>query len=269
MKILITGSAGNLGSHLKSICERRGYAFECATRSNMSEINELMRGCDTVVHAAGDVKHSITEKLVDVTESNLLLTTRVLEACGKNSVSRFLYISSCAVYGDASHSHESENCRPTSINGKFKKLNEDLVISFCSARGISPTVFRPFNMYGGNDRFSVLSHMKRCHETNECFELLNDGVSRRDFIHVRDVAEVVIRCLIESRLPIFLNVGTGKTTSVREILEVFSAVCPNIKVGHRTVDEVEYSRADTTRLKRILGDYQFRNVLDDVANLRF
>lgn len=269
MKVLITGASGNLGSHLTAVCERQGFSYKCLTRDNADDLDKLIRGCNTVIHAAGDVTHSVAHKLVEVTESNLLLTARVLEACDKNNVSRFFYVSSCAVYGNASTSREVGEYYPISLNGKFKKLNEELIAAYCINRDISATSFRLFNLYGGRDRFSILSHLQRCYLSKERFKLLNEGLSRRDFIHVADAAEIICRCLMLDDLPDVLNVGTGKTTAVREIVDVFCNVNPSLEIDNLTLEEVEYSRADTSRLEQIVGDYQFRNVLDDVAKFSF
>lgn len=267
MKILIIGSSGNLGAHLQQACRCEGYTFVCVNRSNIDDIDKLIHDCDAVVHAAGDVKNDIADKVVDVTESNIMLTAKVLEACDKQGVSRFFYVSSCAVYGDASTTSELKSCQPKNLNGKFKTLNEELVFTFCKAKGINPTVFRLFNIYGGHDRFSVISNLKRCLEFSERFKLLNNGTSRRDFIHVQDAAKIISKCLSIDKLPTVINVGTGQTTSVKEILDVFLKIHPSISIEHQTLEEVEYSRADITILKGVLGDCHFRSVLDDVANL--
>lgn len=267
MKLLIIGSAGNLGSHLQQACRCEEYTIVCANRSNIGDINKLMHGCDAVVHAAGDVTNSIADKVVDVTESNIMLTAKALEACEKQGVSRFFYVSSCAVYGDASTTSELKSCQPKNLNGKFKKLNEELIFTFCKAKRIVPTVFRLFNIYGGCDRFSVVSNIQRCIESNERFKLLNDGRSRRDFIHVQDAAKIISKCLAVDKLPPVINLGTGQTTSIKEILDVFLKLHPSISIERRTMKEVEYSRADITILKGLMADYRFRSVLDDVANL--
>ncbi|MDC0966634.1 SDR family oxidoreductase [Alphaproteobacteria bacterium] len=267
MKVLITGASGNLGSHLKSECERKGYEYEAVTRANINHLDRLIPGCDVVIHAAGDITYRITNKLVEVSQSNLMLTALVLEACVRHKVERFFYISSCAVYGNASSSHELGECQPISLNGKFKKLNEELVAVYCAEHGISATSFRLFNIYGGSDRFSILSHLKRCFMSGERFKLLNNGLSRRDFIHVQDAAELICKCLTLAELPTVLNVGTGDTTSVKDITEAFCKMFSALEFEHQSVQEVEYSRADTTLLKQTVGDYQFRKVLDDVAKL--
>jgi len=267
LKLLIIGSEGNLGSHLQEACRCAGYTVVCASRANIGDIDKLLRGCNAVVHAAGDVKNSIADKVVDFTESNIMLTAKALEACDKQGVSHFFYVSSCAVYGDASATSELKSCQPINLNGKFKKLNEELVLTFCKKRGITPTIFRLFNLYGGHDRFSVVSNLKRCLEFNERFTLLNDGNSRRDFIHVQDAAEIISKCLTFGKLPPVINLGTGQTTSVKEILDVFLKLHPTISIEQRKMEEVEYSRADITILRGLLGNYHFRSVLNDVANL--
>lgn len=267
MKVLITGASGNLGSHLKSECERKGFSYEALTRANIDDLDRLIDGCDVVIHAAGDITHRIINKLVDISESNLLLTARVLEACVRHKVERFFYISSCAVYGNASTTRELGEYQPISLNGKFKKLNEELVALYCTEHGISSTSFRLFNIYGGNDRFSILSHLQRCCISGDRFKLLNNGLSRRDFIHVQDAARLICKCLTLTELPAILNIGTGDTTSVKDITVAFHKVCPTLEFEHLGVQEVEYSRADTALLKETVGDFQFRNVLDDVAKL--
>lgn len=269
LKLLITGASGNLGSYLKGESDRMGHSYECLTRSNLDDLDQLTHGCDVVVHAAGDHINAVTEKLVGVTESNLLLTTRVLEACVKNKVSRFFYISSCAVYGNATAALESDECYPVSLNGKFKKLNEDLIATYCAAHNICFTSFRLFNIYGGNDRFSILYHLVRCCSSGQRFKFLNNGASSRDFIHVGEAAELICRCLSIDELPNVLNVGTGRATSVSEIVAAFQKICPALLTENSTAQEVRYSCADTSLLKQIVGNYQCRDVLDEVVNLRF
>ena len=267
MKILITGASGNLGTHLISECVKKGYEHVAITRVNIDDLESLICGCDVVIHAAGDITNRLTERLVDVSESNLLLTTRVLEACARHKIQRFFYISSCAVYGNASSSDEARECQPTSLNGKFKKLNEELVALYCAEHDISATSFRLFNVYGGKDRFSILSHLQRSCRSQEPFKLVNNGVSRRDFIHVMDAAKLILRCLELPKSPPVLNVGTGVTTLVKEVADAFQKLCPSLEFEELSVEEVEYSRADTALLKQTLGEYDFRSVLDDVAEL--
>lgn len=267
MKVLITGASGNLGTNLMSECLHKGHEYVAVTRKNFHNLDSLLLGCDIVIHAAGDITNRLTQHLAQVTESNLLLTVRVLEACARHGVQRFFYISSCAVYGNASVSAELGECNPISLNGKFKKLNEELVSLYCAEHGISATSFRLFNVYGGRDRFSILSRLQHSCLSGEPFKLLNDGVSRRDFIHVKDAASLITKCMELRELPAILNVGTGDTTSVKEVAEAFQKLYPSLELQGQRVQEVEYSRADTDLLKRTLGDYEFRKVLNDVANL--
>ena len=267
MKVLITGAAGNLGSHLQGVGKEHGHDIISVTRSNVDQIDDLIVGSDLVIHAAGDITSSIQHDLVNVAESNLLLTTRALEACFKHKVRRFFYISSCAVYGNASSSKEVGDYQPLSLNGKFKKLNEELVSQYCQYNGIESTSFRLFNIYGGSDRFSLLSHLQRCSKHGQTFKIINGGVSQRDFIHVTDAAEIIIRCSVIDSLPSILNIGTGVAFSVMDILNTYLKKCPELKLEHLSAEEVEYSRADTRLLTELIGEYSFRNILDEVTTL--
>ena len=263
MRIILTGSAGNLGKQITA--KNTVHDVVPIHRSNWGLLETLKIGVeDVIVHAASDLTTAISQSPVSVLDSNIGTTARLLEkskGCG-----RFIFISSCAVYGDALKTNEDTICRPLSVNGIIKLLNERIVEEFCSRNGIPYLILRIFNTYGGFDRFSIISKLQKSLKDGSQFQLNNLGIAQRDFVHVSDVASVVLR-LTGCNLPFScLNVGTGDATKIKDVVDAVRKMHPQLKIITKDADEVEYSRADVTRLRATL-DYQFINIHDQLPIL--
>ena len=151
---------------------------------------------------------------------------------------------------------EDSLCCPITINGISKHLNEKLVAEFCTAHGIEYQILRVFNSYGGDDRFSIFSKLKRALQAATPFTLNNDGRMQRDFIHVADVASVVLNLSTTSIKHTHLNIGTGVATKIATLVDMVAAQFPQLVVQRGITQEAEYSRADTTRLREFWhGDF--------------
>jgi UDP-glucose 4-epimerase len=224
----------------------------------------LDSGVDAVLHAAWDLTTAPAQRPTDVFKANLLTTTELLEACRDHSVSKFAYVSTCAVYGDAVDTSEDVLCCPVTINGQTKLLNEMIVQDFCAQSGIECQIYRVFNMFGGRDRFSILSHLRRAVDGAVPFTLNNGGTGLRDFTHVDDVARILVS-LIQMDMPgVHMNVGTGRATRISDIVDVVRRLHPELQIRHVSTKEVASSRADTSRLSATLPDLNFIDVIDFV-----
>jgi nucleoside-diphosphate-sugar epimerase len=263
MNIILTGANGNLGGEM--ISRNATHKILPIHRNNWDAIADRSFGKDDViVHAASDLTSAIHEKPFAVMDSNLSSTARLLEM--SKGCARFVFISSCAVYGDALRTAESTRCRPLSINGITKQLNERIVEEFCLKNGIPYLILRVFNTYGGRDRFSIISKLRHAVKTGTPFQLNNLGVAQRDFIHVSDVADIVLE-LSGLDLPSgTLNIGTGCTTKIADIVSAVKEIHPQLEIIHNVADEVEYSRADIGRLKEIIN-YQFTGIFQQLPSL--
>lgn len=176
-------------------------------------------------------------------------TATLLEAARDQRVKRLVFLSSCAVYGEDMRTSEDSLCCPITINGISKHLNEKLVAEFCSANGIEYQILRVFNSYGGDDRFSIFSKLKRALQTRTPFTLNNDGRMQRDFIHVADVASIVLNLSATRIAHTHLNIGTGVATKISMLVDRVAEQFPQLVVQRGLTQEAEYSRADTTRLR--------------------
>jgi len=254
MKVLLTGASGNFGHEF---IKRADFDVVQLNRDDWDALGaKCALGVDVVIHAAGDLRTRAATSPVKLFDSNVLATARLLEGLRERQISRLIFLSSCAVYGEDMRTNEDSRCNPTSINGIGKLLCEKMIAEFCTENKIKYEILRIFNMYGGTDHFSVFSNMKRALEKGMPFTLNNMGIAQRDFIHVSDVVRIVMTLLNRDVPYSHLNIGTGIATKLSVLIELVGKRFPDLRIRHARVDEAEYSRADITRLCGLVpGDY--------------
>ena len=257
MNILLTGAEGNFGSEFQQQANKNSNVNVIPVgRGDWPHVHENLASADVVVHAASDLRTSASVAPSRLLDSNVMSTAILLEASRQQRVKRLVFLSSCAVYGEDMRTNEDSLCCPMTINGISKHLNEKLVAEFCSANGMEYQILRVFNSYGGDDRFSIFSKLKRALQTNTPFTLNNDGRMQRDFIHVADVASVVLNLSATRIAHTHLNIGTGIATKISMLVDRVTEQFPQLMVQRGHTQEAEYSRADTTRLREFwTGDF--------------
>jgi UDP-glucose 4-epimerase len=184
----------------------------------------------------------------------------------KSKFNKIIYTSSSSVYGNNKSCDEIDVPQPLSLHATLKLANEKLVSQFCSTEGLDYTITRVFNMYGGNDQFSIVSKIIQAYQCNAPINLINDGKAIRDFIHIEDVVEAYKAILLLNDINV-VNVASGKENSVRIILDYLLE--RDIKISTRNVerDEINISIANNTILKTMLAHhYRFITVEDYVMS---
>lgn len=257
MKILLTGARGNFGSEFTKQADMEIVPLNRGDWDGLDD--KLSRNIDVVIHAASDLYSKASTAPVKLIDSNLASTAALLESARKNRVRRLIFLSSCAVYGEDMRTFEENLCCPVSINGVSKLLNEKLIAEFCAANGIKCEILRIFNMYGGQDKFSIVSHLDRALNSGVPFTLNNMGIAQRDFIHVRDVASVVLQLLKRDIPYTHLNIGTGISTRISTLVELVRSRFPALLIRNASTQEAEYSRADITKLREFV-DIDFMKI---------
>ena len=250
MNILLTGAEGNFGSEFcKLVMDKNAGQVTLIGRGDWDDIDQKMASAEVVVHAASDLRTSANSEPYRLLDSNVMSTATLLESARRQRVKRLVFMSSCAVYGEDMRTGEESLCCPITINGISKHLNEKLVAEFCQANGIEYQILRVFNTYGGQDRFSIFSKLKNALVNGTAFTLNNEGRMQRDFIHVSDVADIVLSLSTVSIKYTHMNIGTGVATKISKLVEMVASKFPGLVIQPGITLEAEYSRADTTRLR--------------------
>lgn len=252
-RILVTGGAGFIGSHLVKRLLNEGYCVTVLDNyssgrkerikdffgnkkfnsihgdvRNANDVNKSLKNIDIVFHLAAVVDVSLSIKKPElVNDVNLNGTLNLLEGSFKNKLNRFIYISTCAVYGEANQLPINEEfpTNPISPYGVSKLSAEHYCRIYRQIYGISTTSLRLFNVYGSGqkngDYNNVMSNFIQKVIEGKSPIIYGDGKQTRDFIHVNDVVEA---CLLSMKcqLPKYetINIGTGKSTSIEELAKI-------------------------------------------------
>lgn len=197
---------------------------------------------------------------------SLGVTARVLEALRGRDVRKLIYTSSASVYGNNVLCRENDRAVANSLHSSLKVANEALVSDFGAQFHIDTTIVRLFNMYGGDDCFSVISKIVDAVQSRSPLQVANHGNAVRDFIHVDDVVRSYEAVLRQRDLKV-VNVATGLGTSVRSIVEVVRSNGHELEVSSRQREEIGVSIADVSRLAEIADVSTFRRVTNYVVDL--
>lgn len=254
MKILVTGGAGFIGSHLCDSLLSSGFEVVCADRlvfrhtnnidhlfSNnrftfeeidlavMDETLSLFEKYDieAVYHLAAnsDIKKGGQEPSIDFHDT-LMTTHCVLEGMRKTGVSRLFFASTSAVYGGRSGESLVETAGgllPVSYYGGAKFASEALISSYASMLDMSVMVFRFPNVIGPRLTHGVIfDFVAKLRKDPRRLEILGDGTQCKPYIYVHDLIEAIILLTAEWRQGIeIVNVGVrGAGTTVAQIAEI-------------------------------------------------
>jgi nucleoside-diphosphate-sugar epimerase len=184
-------------------------------------------------------------------------------------IKKVIYTSSSSVYGINSTLKVNESIKPhaTSIHGLLKNLNEKFLRQICNKNNINYTITRVFNMYGGNDNFSVVSKLCDCYNNNKVLTIFNKGESVRDFIHVDNVADIYVRLLSDNSInyPI-LNIGSGNGYSLSDLIQNLSKKGFFIKTKYNLSSEIKFSTANIDKLNCIINVAKFIDINDYLSD---
>lgn len=200
-------------------------------------------------------------------ESNIGSTAKLLEIVKEKKIKNFVFISSCAVYGEISNSSEDKICQPITMNGHIKAFNEELIKSFCHANEINYLVLRPFNSYGGNDTFSVVQKIIHSAKNKNVFNLINEGKAERDFIHVNDIARIVLALMDKDLKNETVNIGSGEPVRIIDIIKAVETKFGTIEINKISIsNEAIYSKANLKKLNSLVH-LNFTNIFKYIETL--
>jgi UDP-glucose 4-epimerase len=248
MRVLITGGAGFIGSALAHRLIDEGHTvsvvdnLSTGKQANVPKeaefveydlakvdcLDHLPAGkfdavCHLAAQSSGPASIDMPYYDLQVNAASTLLLSRW---CLKNNISRFLYASSMTVYGNkhASPVLEDATCEPIAYYGVSKLTSENL-LRLASLEGLNTTSFRMFSVYGpgqnlGNMKQGMASIFMAYLLRGEEVPVTGSLERFRDFIYIDDIVDAWVGALKMQQTPApIYNLGTGKATTVKELLK--------------------------------------------------
>ena len=295
MKVIVTGGAGFIGSHIvdrlieenhhvividneSAECHNQfyyndkahNYKFDICDYEN---IRPLFDGVDYVFHLAAEarIQPSLTNPLLTV-RTNSLGTTTVLQCAREAGVKRVIYSSTSSAYGrkhflnnywwkGLSEDMEDDCLTPYSVS---KVSGEKMCKMYSELFGLDTAILRYFNVYGEREPTKgqyapVIGLFLRQKNAGQPMTIVGDGEQRRDFTYIKDVVDANILCMkCEGELSgEMFNIGTGKNYSINEIAEMIGG--DKIYIPERK-GESRVTLANRSKAENILGWFPKRNL---------
>ncbi len=292
-RILVTGGAGFIGSHLcgrlldqgrellvldnfndfydpavkrrnvEPLLAKSGFSLVEGDIRDPAAVKDVFSSFrpQAVVHLAAmaGVRPSIEKPLL-YCDVNIAGTTVLLEAVRKSQVGHFVFGSSSSVYGASDKlpfSEEDDLSRPVSPYAATKLAGEQLCYTYHHLNGFPVTCLRFFTVYGPRQRPEMAIHMfaRRIRDGNP-ITVFGDGRSRRDYTFVEDIIDGVVRSLDSPMGYEIFNLGESRTVSLSELITLLEENLGQKALIERLPDQpgdVPATYADVTKARRRLG----------------
>lgn len=304
MKILVTGAAGFLGSHLcdsllksghsvvgidnffrgkkENLPEHKNFRFYEMDLRDLSSTKIIMdiESPDVVVHyAAINGTKYFYDIPYKVCNDNILLTQNILNSCSK-SVKKVIYASSSEIYGPEPKvpTKESEHIVLDSMADRdsyasSKAIGEYLVRLWSKENNKSYLIVRPFNTYGPrmatNGYGQVIPEFIERIESGESFYLYGDGKQTRSFCYVSDHANIMVK-LIENVENQILNIGFDEEITIFELSKTLHEIMGiefNVSYKEAWKNDTKWRKPDLMELKKYIGEYDFIKLRDGIEKM--
>lgn len=288
MKVLVTGGAGFIGSHLVRLLleggktvtvlddlstgkpenlppENDSLRLHVGDIADQQTLNSVLPGHDAVVHlaAVASVQASVHDPL-RTHRTNLEGSIRLFDSAARLGVRRTLYASSAAVYGTnaALPLHEESEKEPLSPYAADKLASEHYLAHYHRLRRLDATAFRFFNVFGPRQDprspySGVISIFLDRARRGAAVTVHGDGTQSRDFVYVADVVRALAAALTPTlerpaEMPVF-NVGRGSQVSLLQLLGLvreLPGVQPfGVEFGVARTGDIRKSVADVSKLR--------------------
>jgi UDP-glucose 4-epimerase len=241
---------------------------------DMDTCRMAVQGCDAVFHMAAMSRSAASLDNIEVcTTANIVGTQNVLIACKAAGVKKVVYSGSSTYYGNQPAPHREDMAGDfLNFYGLSKYVGEEYCLMFDRLYGLPCVVLRYFNVYGPRQPEEgvyalVLGIFLRRAAQGLPLVIHGSGEQRRDFIHVRDVAEANIAALESGAHGVRLNVGSGTSFSVKELADMISA---NQEYAPRRRADAEVTLADLSLTKATIAwepSISFQSGIEELSRL--
>ena len=278
MRCLVTGGAGFIGSNLVDRLVKLGHQvivldnLSTGRLSNLHQlknkiefvnvdvtnsensIDQYFENVDWVFHLAGlaDIVPSIKNPY-NYFQTNVKGTLNILEASKKIKIKKLIYAASASCYGvpEKYPTDEKSKIDPQYPYALTKFLGEQLVIHWAKVYHMPNISLRFFNAYGPRSRttgaygsvFSIFLAQKLAEKS---LTIVGDGTQTRDFIHIFDLVDVMVKVAQNGKNGEVYNVASGQETSINSIADIIGG--NKVKIPKRP-GETDRSLADVSKIK--------------------
>lgn len=281
MKVLVTGHDGYIGSVLAPLVRGAGHEVwgldsglfhECAFGEASPSFPALecdlrhvrvddLRGFDAIIHLAGISNDPLGDLSPQCTyEINHLASVRLAELAKRAGVSRYLFSSSCSLYGSAGEGLVDETAafNPVTPYGESKIMVEKDV-SLLADDDFSPTFLRNATAYGVSPRLRVdlvVNNLTGLAFLQGEVLLTSDGTPWRPLVHIEDISRAFLACLEAPRELVHnecFNVGrTDENYQIRDVAQIVKQVVPGSRIafGEGATADIRDYRVDCGKLAR-------------------
>jgi UDP-glucose 4-epimerase len=290
VKVVVTGAAGFIGSHLvealladgrevvgvdafsdyyprpvkeANLAGARGHRRFRLVEGRVQDMDlaPVLEGAGEVFHLAAQagVRASWGRDFEVYTDNNVLATQRLLEAAAAARVPRLVYASSSSVYGDAATLplREDAACRPVSPYGVTKLAAEHLAGLYHVNMGVPAVSLRYFTVYGPRQRPDMAFHrFLKAARDGSPIQVFGDGGQTRDFTYVADIVAATRAAAASGRPGGVYNVGGGERVALNDVVARIEAVTGRrLEVARREAQkgDMRDTFADTSAAARDLG----------------
>lgn len=284
IKVLATGGAGFIGSHTVDLLISKGHkviVLDNLSTGNKENINKKakfifadilnvdkylkkLRGTDFVIHCAAQisVNNSIKNPINDA-KINIIGSLKLLEMCRKLGIKKFVFASSCAVYGlnPPLPASEKNSAIPQNPYAVSKRSVENYMKFYNKTYGIDCISLRYSNAYGPRQNYlseaGVVTIFINKLLRNQKPTIFGGGKQTRDFVYVDDVAVANVKAIEGKNCSKEINIGTGTQTSINELLSNIKFLINKNKIkpiykGSKK-GEVRFSSLNIELAKKELG----------------
>lgn len=282
MRILVTGGAGFIGSHLveKLLAEKYQVSvFDKKQRQDVTDFKQLKRvfsdnKFDVVVHLAAQagVRRSFAEPEL-YERTNVLGTINLLECLREAPETRFIFTSSSSVYGNSKaipFREDNPVLEPLSVYAVTKRAAELACQVYARNYDIKTTVLRLFTVYGPNNRRDMAAFtFTKDIISGKPIKLFGKETSR-DFTYVGDIVEGIVRAINRPMAYEIINLGNSEPVTVRRLIKEIEAATgkkAKVSLGRLPTADPQRTWADITKAKRFLGWQPKINLKQGIANL--
>lgn len=293
-KIIVTGGAGFIGSHIADALINEGYEVHiidnlCAGKKenvnpkailhivdirDKEQLMPIFKDAKYVFHEAAlpRVQYSI-ENPIETHEINVTGLLNVLEASRLNNVNRVIFASSSAIYGDPDTlpTIESMEAKPLSPYGAHKYIGEVYLKLYAQIYGLQTVCLRYFNVYG--TRFDpdgayplVIGYFLKLFKQKKPLTITGDGNQTRDFTHVSDVVKANLLAMKSDKVGKgeVINIGGGQRYKINYIAKLIGGEVEYIPPRIEPHD----TEADISKAKELLGWEPSVKIEDGILELK-